>query len=366
VKILLFLGLFFFSTLFANEALSEDLNESSSLYEQKVLYLSYEKIPQRVIQGEVFPITIKTLSTIRDYIDVSYELIDERGLKILNQTPYREEKSKYIYDTFYFSATASDVRLPDFKASLIDGRNIHYKTTTLAGQALNVITLNPTKNFSQIIADSFELIDYKTTTYDNEHNIVIFVARAFNADLNELHLNSVFKQGIESLSGNHRESKVTYYAVIDKKIEDFTFSYFNLNTNNFSLISIPIIVDDDSVTTQSDLKPTDQSKERLKVVIAASVVFLGLLLFVWRRKYIYLLFTLLPLAYIAFIIVPSKDVCIKAGTNIYLLPVHNGTIFETTKGIQKLQKEGSIKGFVKVKLENERIGWVEDENICSY
>jgi hypothetical protein len=46
--------------------------------------------------------------------------------------------------------------------------------------------------------------------------------------------------------------------------------------------------------------------------------------------------------------------------------VHNGTIFETTKGIQKLQKEGTIKGFVKVKLENERIGWVEDENICSY
>jgi hypothetical protein len=366
VRILLFLGLFFFATLFANEVLSEDLNESSAQYEQKVLYLSYEKIPQRVIQGEVFPITIKTLSTVRDYIDVSYELLGERGLKPLNHTPYREEKSKYIYDTFYFTAFSSDVRLPDFKASLIDARNIKYKTTTLAGEELNVITLNPTKNFSQIIADSFELIDYKTTSYDNEHNIVIFVARAFNADLNALDLHGVFKQGIESLSGNHKESKITYYAVIDNKIEDFTFSYFNLNTNNFSLITIPIIVDDDSVTTQSDLKPTDQSKERLKVIIAASVVFLGMLLFAWRRRYIYIILVLLPLGYIGFIIVPSKDVCIKQNTDIYLLPVHNGTIFETTKGIQKLQKEGSVKGFVKVKLENERIGWVEDENICSY
>lgn len=366
MRIVLFIGFFFFSTLWANEALSEDLNESSSQYKQKVLYLSYEKIPQRVIQGEVFPVTIKTLSTVRDYIDVSYELVGDTGLKVLNQTPYREEKSKYLYDTFYFTASDSDARLPDFKASLIDGKNIDYKTTTLTGKTLNVITLNPTKNFSQIIADSFELIDYKTTAYDNEHNIVIFMARAFNTDLNSLHLNGVFKQGVESLSGNHKESKITYYAVIDKKIEEFTFSYFNLNTNNFSLLTIPIIVDDDSVATQTDLKPTDQSKERLKVIIAASIVFLGMLLFVWRRKKLYILLALLPLGYITFNVVPAKDICIKAGSNIYLLPVHNGTIFETTKAMQKLQKEGSVKGFVKVKLENERIGWIEDENICSY
>ncbi len=114
---------------------------------QKVLYLNFEKTPDRVIKGEIFPVTIKTLSTIPNFIDITYELTNHKGLKVLNEIPYREEKSKYYYDTFYFLTTSSSALLPDFTATLHDYNDTIYKETTLVGKELNVVTLNPKKNF---------------------------------------------------------------------------------------------------------------------------------------------------------------------------------------------------------------------------
>ena len=100
--------------------------------------------------------------------------------------------------------------------------------------------------------------------------------------------------------------------------------------------------------------------------IAAGIALIAFLFILWRKKYVYLIFIMIPLAYIIYLSIPQKDVCIKQGSQLHLLPVHNGTIFETTKSQYNLPKEGKVKGFVKVKLHNNKIGWVKNEDICSY
>ena len=339
----------------------------SSLLANKVIYLSYEDVPKRVVKGEIFSVTLKALSTIKDFESISYKFTNSSGLKILNEIPYREIKGKYYLETFYFSTSSSIARLPDIEASLVvNDANNEYPSTTLPGQKLNVITLNPKKDFSNIIANNFELQEFKTTSYDNRHNIVVFVATAQNANIENLHFSNVYKQGIESLKKSYFDSKITYYVVINKELENFSFSYFNLLKNRFQKLNIPIIVDDDSVVAQSDLKPKDQSKEQIKINIAVAVALIGFIFVLWRKKYIYLVFILIPLAYVVYLSIPQKDICIKAGSDIHLLPVDNGTIFETTQTQFSLQKEGSVKNFTKVKLKNEKIGWVKNEDICSY
>ncbi len=340
--------------------------EVITYYPHKVLYLNYKDIPPRVLKGEIFSVTLKTLSTVKQYAYIRYDLSNYKGVEPLNDIPYTIEGDKYNYDTFYFLATKGKIRLPDFNASIVTNEPIRYKPTLLKGEELNVITLNPTRNYANIIANDFELIEYKTTSYDDTHNILIFIAQATNCDIKALHLQNVAKQGVESIYQSIFDSRITYYAIIDKRIENFSFSYFNLKKNSFSVIRIPIIVHDDSVTTQSDLKPKDQSRERLKMAIAAGVTLVLLLFIVWMKKYIYLLLIAIPVAYILYIGTPSKEVCIKKGAKIHLLPVHNGTIFETTSSRYFLRKEGSVKNFVKVKLKNEKIGWVKNEDICSY
>ena len=75
---------------------------------------------------------------------------------------------------------------------------------------------------------------------------------------------------------------------------------------------------------------------------------------------------ILPITYIFYTYTPTQEVCIKPNSNIYLLPVKNGTIFETTYGVTYLMEEGKIKNYTKVKLHNNKIGWVKHENLCSY
>lgn len=382
MKIILLAVLFLCVTLFANiDNNFTDTNDSSVLKTlpedkkieedtqtqdlPKVIYLSYDKIPKRVLKGEIFSVTIKSLSTVKDFVDITYELSNEEGVKHLSDFPSRDMDSKYFYETFHFLATADDVRLPDFTATLLDYNDNKYKKTTLEGKRLNVISLNPKEDFSNIIANSFDIIEYKTTAYDDKRNIVIFVATATNCDISAFKLNGVYKQGVESIIESYFDSKITYYAIIDKTVQNLSFSYFNLKKNRFLPIDIPIIVNDDSVTTQSDLKPKNQSHEILKMGVAASVALIAFFMILWRRRYIYLIFIFIPLGYIIYIGMPSKEICIKQGSNIYLLPVNNGTVFETTSTKYKLPKEDEIKNWTKVQLKNQKIGWVKNEDICS-
>ncbi|WP_324172347.1 hypothetical protein [Sulfurimonas sp.] len=374
---LLFLGLFFLTTLSSNENtnviqdivsshnISESNETTNQINLQKVIYLSIEEAPQRVIKGQIFSITLKTLSTVKDFTNITYELTNHEGLQVLNSIPYRDKDSKYIHDTFYFLVTSSTASLPEFTATLHDDDKTIYKKTTLKTHTLDVVTLNPKKNFANIVATSFELLNYKTSTYDNKHNIVIFNATATNCDISAFKLQNVYKQGVESITKSYFDSKILYYAIIDKKLEYLSFSFFNLKRNGFSLITIPIIVSDDSVTTQTDLKPRDQSKEILKMKIAGAIALLATIFILIRRRYIYLVFIIIPLTYIGYLAIPSKEICIKVGAKIYLLPVQNGTIFEITNREYRLQKEGNVKNFIKVKLHNEKIGWVKNEDICS-
>lgn len=379
MKRLIFVWLLLFATLFAGVSDTEVSNDSTANPEnstavtskqsesssEKVMFLSYEKLPSRVLKGEILKVTIKVQTATNDFTDLVYETTGAVGLKLLNENPSREIDSKYYYDTFYFLVTSSQAKLPNFEASLVKNSDKDYPKTTLVGEALNVVSLNPKSDFANILADSFEVLSYKTTSYDTEHNIIVFIAAAKNCDIASFKLKNVFKQGTESVSESYQDSKITYYAIINKKIDKFSFSYFNLKENKFMMIEIPIVVNDDSVTTQSDLKPIDHSHEQLKMSLATILALVIFFVVIWKKKLKYLALTLIPITYIAFLAVPTKDVCIKKGSSVYLLPVAHGTIFETTTEQYNLSKEGKTKNWTKVQLNNKKIGWVKDENICS-
>ena len=336
----------------------------SSLYANKVIYLNYDEVPARIIQGEIFTVTLKALSTVKRFDDISYEFSNSRGVKILDDIPTRKKRGKFLYDTFHLLSTASIVKLPDVNATLIASQE--YNSTFIHGKKLNVIKLNPKNNFSNIIANNLELNEYKTTSYDNKHNIILFVVSGENTNIDAMHFKNIYKQGKESSTNSYLTSKITYFVILNKRVEHFRFTYFNLLKNSFALIDIPVIVDDDSVTTQSDLKPRDQSHDIQKMYVATAIALLGFILIIVRRKIIYLIFIFLPLAYILYLSMPEKDICIKKGAQIHLLPVDNGTIFETAQTQYSLQKEGQTDRYIKVKLNNNKIGWVKNEDTCSY
>lgn len=331
---------------------------------QKAVELQYSKKPQKVFKGEMFSVTIKATHLVQGITDTSFELLGAIGVKAITKIPKKEMTSDGINYTFYFAATSPEVKLPDFKVTLSTQDGTQYENSTLVGESIATVSLAPRDDFSNIIANSFEILQYKTTSFDDTHNIVVFVAKALNSDIASFKLKDVFKQGIESIKESYSDSKITYYVVIDKEIQNLTFSYFNLEKNGFVPVAIPIVVNDDSVVTQTDLTPTEQSHEILKTLIATIITIGGFFLIVWRKKYKLLVLLLIPIVYIVYAKSPSKEICVKKNSNIYLIPLRNGTVFEVIPEKENLQKDDEIDGWSKIQLKNKKIGWVRDEDTC--
>lgn len=341
----------------AEEAVKEEI-------QAKLLYQSYYELPKKLFKGQVFTLTIKVLSAKNDYESMEYNFSNEAGITLLSEEKERKVNAPYFYDTFYFQVTGNRVRIPDVRTSLIFKDNSGSLEETLRGERINTVRLNPEKDFSRVLAENFKILEYKTSQYDNQHNIVVFSAEAKMANLNDFSLKAADKEGIDAYEQELPYSNFTYYAVVSKQLNELKFTYFDLDTHRFQDVVIPIIVINDRVSTQTDLAPTQNTHVFAKIIAAALVSALGIILFIYLRKKFFLLIVILPLFFIAKLSVPIKHVCVKEDSNIYLLPMRNGTIFEKVPYRFTTESLGEAEDFTKIRMQNNQIGWVQDENLC--
>lgn len=339
------------------DALFSNVTENST-----GVVLENTNTPARLYIGEVFPLTIKLTPTDIASGNIEYTLQGEEGIRIFSQTPIRSVKGDAVYDTFYFLIQSNTIRFPDITAMTTSTGAV---SNTLAGLSFNATPLNPPATYANVLADSFKVIDYKTTAYNQESNIVVFTVKATRSNIATFSLVNAIKQGFESKLPNVAESTMTYYAIIPNTEQTLDFTIFNLKKNRYESISIPIVVDDDAVSTQSDLSPTDARHTELKVGAAAIFGVIFISLFYWRRSKWYLYASVLPLFYVIFALLPNSSVCVKKSAPVYLLPIKHGTIFETTSEEEKLEVENTVGEFTKVHLKNNKIGWVHENDLCS-
>ncbi len=326
------------------------------------LKLEASNIPSHLYIGEIFPLTIKLTPVEIASGNIEYTLQNEEGIRVFSPTPRRVVKADGVYDTFYFLVQASNVRLPDVTATVTStGAN----SNAINGTSLIASTLTPPATFANVLADSFKIIDYKTTAYNQESNIVVFTAMARRCNIGTFSLPNTIKQGFESKLPNVEESQVTYYAIIPNTQQSLEFTIFNLAKNRYESIMIPIVVDDDIVSTQSDLSPTDSRHTELKVGAAAILGVIFIALYYWRRKPWYLAASVAPLFFVVFTLLPNSSVCVKKGSPLYILPIKNGTIFEVTMEESNIEAENQVGEFTKIRLENKKVGWVKQRDICS-
>jgi len=343
---------------------TESTPEINSLFQGvgSTLTTQYSELPQHAYIGEIVSVTVKLTPVELGSGNIEYTLQNDEGVRIFSETPRRKVKEDGVYDTFYFLVQSSSARLPDITATVTSTGAV---SETLTGSSLSASSLTPPESFAHILADRFEVINYKTTPYNNESNVVIFTAKASRCDIGSFSLPTAIKQGFESKIPNVGESQMTFYAIIPTGEETLNFSYFNLKKNRYESIVIPIIVDDDTVSTQSDLSPTDARHTELKLTGAGIAVAILFGLFYWRRQKFYLYVSVLPMFYLVYVLMPNEEICVKKGSPIYLLPINHGTIFEMTLQEDHFEAEKTVGDFTKVQLQNDKIGWVNKRDLCS-
>lgn len=326
------------------------------------LKLEHSNVPSHLYIGEIFPLTIKLTPTDVASGNIEYSLQNEEGIRIFSPTPKRVVKADGVYDTFYFLVQSTNVRLPDITATV---SSTGADSNPIMGTSLAASTLTPPATFANVLADSFKIIDYKTTAYNQESNIVVFTAIARRCNIGTFSLPNTIKQGFESKLPNVEESQVTYYAIIPNTQQSLDFTIFNLAKNRYESLSIPITVDDDTVSTQGDLSPTDARHTELKVGGAAILAVILIAMFYWTRKQWYLIASIAPFFFVVFTLVPNSSICVKKGAPLQILPIKHGTIFEVTMEESNLEAESTVGDFTKVRLDNNKVGWVNKRDICS-
>jgi hypothetical protein len=324
--------------------------------------LEYSNSPSHLYIGEIFPLTIKLTPVDIASGNIEYSLQNEEGIRVFSPTPRRVVKADGVYDTFYFLVQSANIRLPDITATVASNGS---DSNPIIGTSLIASTLTPPATFANVLADSFKIINYKTTAYNQESNIVVFTATAKRCNIGTFSLPNTIKQGFESKTPNVEESQITYYAIIPNTQQSLDFTIFNLSKNRYESLSIPITVDDDTVSTQGDLSPTDSRHTELKVGSAAIVAVILIAMYYWRRKQWYLIASILPFFYVVFTLLPNSSICVKKGAPLQILPIKHGTIFEVTMEEINLEAESKVGDFTKIRLDNSKVGWVNKRDICS-
>lgn len=381
MKKFLVVFLFLINFLFANEFVNKEssafgspINKQTANSERKFvgsknLYLSYINHPQHVYKNQRFEIEVKALITRKNY-----DYIQTRFLNGSNMTPLnpkerwkRSSNSANTYtNKFYFKAYESKFRMPTIEVRLYKGKTL-IETRTLLG--LNITFSEIAKSderFTNVIAKDFKIVTSKTKQYTNKQALTIIDIVSSHSNLEDFHLKGITEQGITVIEDNYPNQHVIYYLVIPIHKKSIVFNYYNTTDNKFEKIVLPITLEEELVSTQTDLNPNNSSFEFYKKIAIGLLSLILLILFVWKRKYIFLVLFLVSAIVFMLFAMPNKTVKLKANSVIYILPTKNSTIFQKTKKVIVVEDMKRKNDFVKIMFgsgDNKFIGWVKENDV---
>jgi len=329
--------------------------------DEQLIYLSVINMPKKVYVGQVFTLTLKVMSLEKNQLYTVY-LENESNITVVSEPSDMMPKT-INYLTYAFKATSTGAKLPDF---VLYYNDIPEKEYRLSGTLLKTVLLNPPKNFCGVLAKNIQLINYQASTYTEDTNLLALQLNISYGNYDDFHLPNSNNQGIDTHSGDLNRTTLLYYAIYPLDVEKVEFTYFNLHKNRYEKFSIPIIVKRSSVSTQSSLDPQASEFTKFKIFATIFLIIIWLILWIRRKKLVYPILIILSVSYLVTYLIPLKSICIKSGTTLYLLPTKQSTpvvnIYQKTEA-KEMNRYGN---YVKIQLQNNIIGWVKDESICTY
>jgi len=316
----------------------------------------YSYIPKKVYQNQLFPVTV--IDTAQRNENPQFEFDKLSSVQPISEDPLVLRNGEDSFYTFYFKASKTDVRIPRL---FIVSSSVN---TSLDPQNISLRSLKKRGDFCGVLAADMEIKNHQVSHYDENNYLVTLSMEAFEANLEDMQLNSVEESGIEHLERDNAKVKAEFYVVLPVTQKILKFTYFNTIKKQYVFLQVPIELADASVTAQSDLNPKEDSFEILKKYSLMFLVAFFLLMFLWKKDFFYLVLGVVSLITLLTLFIPHKQICVKQGSPLYILPTQTSTI--STKVDQKFETMllGEHGEFRKVEYKKGIIGWVRNEDLC--
>jgi len=333
--------------------------------QEKLLFANYASIPETLYHGQILKVTLEAKVFTEAFSHLQIEFEDEQGITLLGDPKeWYEARDATLRREFYVHIGEGEVRFPTLKVALLDHDKEIIDQTTLPPIKAPIVPLISNVRFSGVLAKSMRIKTSKLEQYDADHNIFILEIEADEANLNTFSLPFVVQEGIDWIEDKQPLSKLFYYGKIEKGIRSVNFNYFNLDSGEFEKIDVPFDVKSmgQHVSTQIEINPNKRPFPYLQTVVFGSFGTLFLLLFIWRRNYLYLAGVLFIVAG-AIYSFQDRTVTVRSGTTVYLLPTERSSHFYTTRVPMVTEHLMERRGYTKIMLPDDKIGWVRSENV---
>jgi len=341
--------------------------ESKNDLKEKNIYLSYKSFPQNIFKNQRFEIILKAIITADDYDKIETRFINSKNMNVLNpESSWEEIEDKTFENKFYFKAYEDSFVMPTFQVAiyknleLIEVQNIAPQEVAFSEIGKNI------NNFSSVIAKDLVINAHKTKQYNNDELITIMDINAVESNLEDFAIKGVEEQGISKIDDNYPEQNLLYYLVLPVHTKKLDFSYYNSFEKKFITIKIPIVLENELVSTQTDLNP-NKSNILFYKRVALGGLFVGfLIIYIWKRKKTYLILTLISCVGLLIYSIPNKTSTLKKDSYIYILPTKKSTIFQKTSKDHVVEVSIKRGEFVKIIVEQgdkSMIGWVKEDDL---
>lgn len=381
MKRLLVVFLFLTSLLFANEFVNKEssafgtpINKQTAkpvkrYVGSKNLYLSYINYPKHIYKNQRFEIEVKALITRKNYDYIQTRFLNGRNMIPLNPKEKwkKSTNSSNVYtNKFYFKAYENKFRMPTIEVRLYKSKRL-IETRRISGLDVTFSEIAKSdERFTNVIAKDFKIITSKTKQYTNKQALTIIDIVSNHSNLEDFYIKGIKEQGITVIEDKYPNQHVIYYLIIPIHKKSIVFNYYNTRDNKFEKIILPITLDEELVSTQTDLNPNNSSFEFYKKIAVGVLAVLLLILFAWKRKYIFLVLFLITAIIFILFAMPNKTVKLKANSVVYILPTKNSTIFQKTKNEIIVEDMKRKNNFVKIMIgsgDNKFIGWVKEKDV---
>ncbi|MDO7253851.1 SH3 domain-containing protein [Helicobacter cappadocius] len=290
--------------------------------------------------------------------------IDTNKLILRNPNTKWKLSSDGSYQAVYeYKIKTTDAVIPPLKVIALSSDGSYSDSSTSPSIKLNIIDLYQNKKYAGVVADKFNIARYRTKTYDNLNNILVFEIEAENSNLEDLKIPNISKQGFESGNFDTDNSEGIYYCILPKNIQDISFEYFSLQEDRFKSIKMAINPVDDMVSTQDDVKPKNNFLLFSNIFTMIILILLLIGYFVFKRKKIFLVVFGILLIYLLWNVFYTKQVVLLSGAKIRILPTYNSTILEIPTKNEQVEIIDRHQKYYKIKTDDEKTGWVDKDDI---
>lgn len=360
--LLSFFILLFQLSLSAEEEVS---TSTPSAGQTKVLHTKYISYPSSVHSREKFSVKIEANILLPEEQEFSLftDIPDVDNLeKKTNEVTWHKKDATIYEATITFQAKDAPFVFPVIEISILSSDN------TMIDKALLIIDnipFNPllfNKDlYANISASTIDIQNLKVKQYNNDELLCSMEIHAKNSNLEDFRLPYFVNQGSKGLVSKNGEQTLYYFVIVPLDTTILQFEYFNTSRQALAVFESPIIMDEDLVSTQTDLNPNAGNLGFYKKVFVAFITTILLMIYYYKRyKAILFLLVIFIIMFIGMML-PNSHMMLKKDQKVYILPTLNSTVFKIIKEEEDVEVLLDKNGFKKVLFQNTHIGWIKNE-----